>query len=104
MGFTVQQFNESHFRVDKEIDYWLPNGRWYDRVMRDRGQKPLDQLPYFIKSRFEQRIAADEKTFIAKLVKIGWNVERARQAWSVRTFLRESSTASDTTLSSASSK
>jgi len=85
MGFKVKQFNECHFRVNDEIDYWLPRGKWYDRLMRDRGQKPLDQLPYFIQRRLKQRPDAPEGIFIQRLVGYGWTRERARQAWEIKT-------------------
>lgn len=55
LGFTVVQFSTWHFRVNDQIDFWLPRGKWYDRVVGDRGQKPLDQLHFFVVARLKER-------------------------------------------------
>jgi len=90
MGFSVRQFNECHFRVDNEIDYWLPRGKWYDRVMKDRGQKPLDQLPYFIKRRLDLRpVALNKEQFINLLISQGWDRGKACEAWEARSYLAQ---------------
>jgi len=50
MGYKVQKFTEWHFRVSW-MEFWLPRGKWHDMRTGDRGQKPLDQIPFFIHRR-----------------------------------------------------
>lgn len=60
-GFEVHEFTSWHFRVNGEFDFYLPRGKWHDLVLGDRGTKPLDQIPYFVKTRLEGRKACKER-------------------------------------------
>jgi len=73
MGFHVHQFTEYHFRVNDEFDYYLPRGKWHDLLTGERGRKPLDQIPFFVKQRLSERRMhpADRDTFIEGLKQIG---------------------------------
>lgn len=53
MGFEVRQFSPYHFRVEEVFEFWLPRGKWHDMRTGERGQKPLDQIPFFVKRRLE---------------------------------------------------
>lgn len=91
MGLDVRAFTTYHFRVEGQIDFWLPRGRWHDLVLGDRGQKPLDQIPYFIKARLEQRPAeVPKEIFVERLVEIGYSKEEAEKAWNARELHRTS--------------
>lgn len=54
LGFEVHSFTSYHFRVEGQFDFWLPRGRWHDLVLGDRGSKPLDQIPFFVKARLDE--------------------------------------------------
>src|SRR5579863_8036742 len=88
-GFTVEQFDSYHVRVNREFDYWLnAKGKpltWNDRVTGDWGRKPEDQMYRFIVHRLSQlRPEVDEETFIDRLVAIGWTREEAQKGWNER--------------------
>lgn len=51
MGFRVLELTPYHFRVNDEFDFYLPRGKWHDLITGERGKKPLDQIPFFIKER-----------------------------------------------------
>jgi len=86
MGHNVEQFTECHFRVADQIDFWLPRGKWHDLVTNERGQKPLDQIPFWIDQRLRSRTPEqlEKQQFIVNLLDIGWRKEDAKSAWQDR--------------------
>ena len=96
LGHEVLQFSEYHFRVDEVFDYWLPRGKWWDRVTGEREsirfRKPLDQLAFFIHERLvNPPTEVTEKLFVHRLVEIGWTEKEAKQSWKERQSLAASS-------------
>jgi hypothetical protein len=89
-GFTVEMFNEWHFRVNGEFDFWLNvRGRsisWHDRISGERGHKPEAQLVSFIRNRLTDRSMrpADKDEFVGNLRQIGWSRADAEKEWSAR--------------------
>lgn len=61
MGLEVQQLAPYHFRVEHRIDFWLPRGQWHELGTNQRGQKPLDQLAYFIARRLGRDTCIDSQ-------------------------------------------
>ena len=64
MGYRVEILNRWHVLVEGEIDFFYPRGKmnsgWYDRITKDRGRKPLDQIPLFIARRLIERKQCEE--------------------------------------------
>lgn len=54
MGLEVDELSVYHFRVEGCFDFWLPHGKWHDLKTGERGQKPLDQLAFFIPRRLDK--------------------------------------------------
>lgn len=85
MGFRVKQYNEYHFRVNGEFDFWLPRGKWHDLITGDRGRKPIEQIHFFIKERLADRpCEANKEDFINRLIALGWSREESEEAWTER--------------------
>lgn len=88
-GFTVQQFNEYHCRVNGDFDFWLnERGKalaWHDCYTGDRGYKPEDQMVNFIKVRLAREPSeVTEEEFMQRLMQIGWTREEAKREWKER--------------------
>lgn len=84
-GFIVQQFDEYHFRVNGEFDFWY-NAKgcslsWWDRITDRRGRKPIDQMFHFIVRRFSD---VSHQEFVKRLMAIGWIEREAEEAWQKR--------------------
>jgi hypothetical protein len=89
-GFKVQQFDEYHFRVNGEFDFWLNHRArplsWHDRLSGERGYKPEAQIVPFIRNRLADRTmkVAEKDEFIGNLKQIGWSQVEAEKEWSAR--------------------
>jgi len=89
-GFTVQQFDHYHFRVNGSVDYWYNEHNrscaWHDLISGERGKKPFEQLFHFISTRIQNRIMkpADKDEFVGNLRQIGWSQIDAEKEWSAR--------------------
>lgn len=89
LGFAVQKFNEWHYRVNDDFDFWV-NARnkalaWHDRFTGDRGWKPEDQIVSFIKVRLRRDPSeVTEEEFMQRLMQIGWTFEEAKHEWNAR--------------------
>jgi hypothetical protein len=61
----VEKFSNYHFRVDGEIDVFTNRhgdyAKWHDRIRKDRGVKPPEQIPNFIKARLEARLGTPKE-------------------------------------------
>ena len=86
LGYTVEQFTVWHYRVNDQIDFWYPKGRWHDLITGERGKKPLDQMHSWIDTRIKSRTPQqiDKNNFIVNLLSIGWTKEDAEAAWQER--------------------
>lgn len=89
-GFTVQKFDEWHYRVNGEFDFWFnAKGRsitWWDRIADQRGRKPEDQLLLFIVRRLTDPPAVEvpHEEFVRRLTGFGWTHRDAEEAWQKR--------------------
>jgi len=87
MNLGVVEFTEWHIRVADRIDIFTGKRgtKWWDMLMDERGKKPIDQVPHFIKQRISERpTEAPKHLFISRLVEIGWSEEEAEQQWKDR--------------------
>jgi hypothetical protein len=86
MGHEVYAFSDHHFRVDGVFDFWYPRGMWHDIVTGERGNKPLEQMPFFVHNRLEDRpVEIGKQDFIKTLIDIGWSKEEAEESWREKT-------------------
>lgn len=87
MKLGVIEFTSWHIRVAGRIDVYVGKRgcSWWDMVRDERGKKPMDQIPHFIKQRLAERLPeAPKHLFISRLVDIGWTKEEAEQSWKDR--------------------
>lgn len=55
LGHGVYAFSEYHYRIDDSFDFWYPRGQWHDLATGERGNKPLDQMHFFVHNRLTDR-------------------------------------------------
>lgn len=63
MGHVVENPHPEHryhFRVDNLFDFFHPRGQWHDLATGERGNKPMDQIAFFIHNRLEQSCTEKE--------------------------------------------
>jgi hypothetical protein len=84
LGHEVRQFTEYHYRVDGVFDFWYPRGRWHDLVTLERGQKPVEQMHFFVHERLSGTARELKESFIEKLIAGGWSREEAVEQCNVK--------------------
>jgi len=74
-GYKVEALSESYYRVNGRIEFSVPHGKWFDRKTGDRGQKPLDQIPFLVAARLKE----DEVIEIESNLLVGYSYDSVRK-------------------------
>jgi len=89
LGFTVEEFDSYHRRVNGEFDFWRNAHhrafQWHDRFTGDRGAKWEQQIVDFIQKRLSRtQVECDKEEFVRRLTQIGWTQADAEMEWNKR--------------------